>query len=382
MTAIAGLLAHARDTPAAERGSLAAALRPSLPDGAVLLETCHRVELFGTPEQVDLVAAAAALAGTRPLSRLEDDDLARHVIALAVGRSSTVLAEDQVLHQLRVAVSEARGRGGVAPALDRLFDLALRAGRRARTWAPPRRPSVADLAVDEGLRIGKARPGAILVVGAGQMGVLAARAVLARGRQVIVTSRSAERADRLAASFGTTAVAFDSAGDEAAPAGVVVALRGPWPVRPAAVERLIASGAWVVDLSAPPAVDPVVAARLGDRHVSVDDLARRASVVGSSALVARLDRHVGETLERYRRWVALEPERSAARALATRADEARVEELSALWQRIPSLDPSQRLEVERMAERLTTRLLRDPLERLRGDEEGRHRDAARELFGL
>ncbi len=385
MTAlIAGLLAHARDVAAGDRADLAATLRASLTGGVVLLETCHRVELFGTPEQVDRAAEAAGVVGPdrAGIARLDGVPLARHLISLAVGRSSTVLAEDQVLHQIRVAVAEARGRGDLPPALDRLLDLAMQAGRRARTWAPARRPSLADLAVEEGLRLGAGGAGPILVVGSGKMGGLAARAAIARGRRVAIASRSDARAGGLASSLGVDVAPFrPSAAAIPQFAGVVVALAGPWPLAEETAERLVASGAWVVDLSAPPAVDPALAGRLGDRYLSVDDLGRLAPI-GSEALIARLDRLVEETLERYRRWMALQPERSAARALAERAQEARAAELSALWRRIPSLDAAERHEVERMAERLTQRLLRDPLERLAGDDDGRRRAAARELFGL
>ena len=71
----------------------------------------------------------------------------RHAIAVAVGRDSVVVGEDQILHQLRTSVDNARGDGGLQPVLERLFALGLRAGRRARSWRVGPGRSLADIAV-------------------------------------------------------------------------------------------------------------------------------------------------------------------------------------------------------------------------------------------
>jgi glutamyl-tRNA reductase len=376
---IAALLAHAREVPSSARHDLARHLEAHLDPGLVLLETCHRVELFGDRERVAALATHPEAGGAR---LVEGETVARHVLALAVGRSSAVLGEDQVLHQLRVAVHEARARGPLPPSLDHLFDLALRTGRRARSWLPGRRPSLADVALDKALA-GSRHDGAVLVVGAGQMGGLVARAARHRERGVLVTSRSAERAARLAAAVGGAAIAFDpGSGDIERIAAVVVALSGPWNVGPSTARALLASDVALVDLSSPPAVDAALSTSLGERFTSVDDLARDGAAAASPALSARLDRLVDAALADYHAWLGRGPERAAARELADRASAARTAELDALWRRIPGLDPDERAEIERMAERLATRLLRDPLERLRGDADGRQRRAARELFGL
>jgi glutamyl-tRNA reductase len=97
---------------------------------------------------------------------------------------------------------------------------------------------------------------------------------------------------------------------------------------------------------------------------------------------ARLDRLIEATVAEHERWLADAPLRTAARALADRAEHARDAELEALFARVGTLDPEQREAVASMADRLAARLLRDPLERLREDRDGRRGRAARELFGL
>ncbi len=381
---VAALAIHARAVPATERAALAAALRASRPAGSVLLETCHRVELYGRADALAPLAAPVLRGGGRALV---GDDAARRVIVVAVGRDSAVVAEDQVLHQLRQSVQAARSEARLGPELDHLLDLALSAGRRARSWLPSRRPSLADLALDRVAAVDRPdRP--VLVVGAGAMGALTARALAGRGRRVLVASRSSERARALAAAVGGDATPFDP-GPGAVPSltGVIIALAGPWSAAPATLDRLASGRGWLVDLSAPPAVGSDVAARLGDRFVSIDDFARSdaAGTAGGAlrpTLIARLDALVADTLAAFRAWEGQERQRAAASALAERALEARDVELRALWRRLPAIDPRAREEIEAMARRLSERLLRQPLERLGADRDGRHVRAARELFGL
>lgn len=377
---LAVLLAHARHVPEPARARLAERLRAARPEGSVLLETCHRVELYAPRASLEALIGAERVAGVTLETGVE---AARHAIRVAVGRDSAVVAEDQVLHQLRSGVQDARRRGPLIPELDRLFDLALRSGRQARSWLPARRPSLADVALEEAMGRVSMRPGPILVVGAGAMGRLAARAVVEASRPLVLANRTPQHATRVAAELGGTMTGLDPGAAELLGfAGVMVALTGPWLLADASRAALADGGAWIVDLSAPPAVPDDLARRLGRRLVSIDDLAHGDDRTRPAALLAHLDELVEETLDAYLDWTVRERQRQAAHALADRATEARSAELAALWRRVPMLDPAARAEVERMAERLSDRLLRRPLERLQHDKDGRHDRAARELFGL
>ncbi|MBE3075617.1 MAG: hypothetical protein IMZ75_11860, partial [Actinobacteria bacterium] len=269
---VVALIAHARGVASVAREAFAArcdALKGN--EAVIMVHTCHRVELY--------VALAAFGEGELPELppgglRLEDADAARHLISVACGLQSAVLGEDQILHQVRETFALRHAERALNPVLDRLFQVALNAGRRAHDWFGGSKRSLGDAALNEiEQRAGALKDQAVLVVGAGSMGRLTAQAAVQREAQVTVTSRTAERALCLAHSVGGQAIAGEVDGTLPPVVGVVVALSGPWQVRTLDAQRLVDSGATVVDLSSPPAVPEALQTLLGDRFISIDDLA-------------------------------------------------------------------------------------------------------------
>lgn len=381
---IVALVTHARSVPAIERGGFGERLRGVGAGGAILVETCHRVEAYlATADDPARVADGLGLpTGGRVLV---GRDAVRHAISVAVGGDSVVVGEDQVLHQLRAAIAAARTDGGLDTDIERLFALALRAGRRARSWRQGPQPSLADLALGVMARqAGSLRGRELLVVGAGAMGRLAAGAASAAGATVSIANRSPDRARSLARSFHARPEAFDPGRRASIFAGVVVALGGTWAISSTTIDVLVAGGAVVVDLSVPPAVPVELAAALGIRLVSADDLALVEVVTGTDASPS--DRRVEDLVERttseYLDWLSARDARTAAEALVRRADLEREAELQQLWRRHPELQPELRDAIERMTESFARRLLREPLERLGQDTDGRTERAARDLFAV
>jgi glutamyl-tRNA reductase len=381
-TRVRAIVAHARDVPAADRTRLASELRPALAGRGLVLETCHRVEGYAaTSDGTDPLDRAVLPPGTRDLA---DRAVVRHAIAVATGRDSVVVGEDQVLHQVREAVDTARRSGGLDPVLDRLFGAALHAGRRARSWRQGPDRSLATLALSEIERLGGPvahRP--VLVVGAGRMGRLAARAAVAAGGTVTVANRTDAGATDLAGDVGGRKIAFDPGDEVASFAAVIIALAGPWSIGESTRERLATSGAVVIDLSVPPALDTTLAGRLAERSVTADDLARIDHPAATDPRESRrLDALIDRTTEDFLAWLGGREARAAAAALAIRADAARAAELDTLWRQLPDLEPEARVLIEAMTRHLAARLLHEPLERLGHDADGRTERAVREVFAL
>jgi glutamyl-tRNA reductase len=364
---------------ATERAAFARKLDHAPIQGALLVETCHRVEFFA-PSRT-LAARDFPLLPDGAV-RLSGVDAGRHLIRLAVGLESVVVGEDQILHQLRGAAAGARLRGALPAELDRLIDLALAAGRRARTWLPARRRSLVDLILERASH-GPLSQQQVLVVGAGKMGSLGVATLQRQAATVLVTSRSAERASSLAQRANIRSVAFDPGPVLASRLdGVLIAISGDWRISDATLLALASNDAWIADLSSPPALEPAAALRLAGRLVTVDEVAGDRPSELAEPLVRRLEELVDGTVHEYLGWLERRTQRDLAHQLGAKALAARSDELAELWRRMPDLDPATRAEVERMATHLTDRLMRDPLERLAQDSDGRHAAAAREFFRL
>lgn len=389
---VGAVIAHARSVPVAEREAFAEAVA-ALDLPLVVVRTCHRVEAFAAsdsaaPSEAALAAiSAVAPAGVRVVT---GEDAVRHVIRVATGRDSVVLGEDQVLHQVRVALRDAQAAGPVPAVLERVFAAALRAGRRSRSWLPERPRSLADHALawlaerPDGSLEGRD----LLVVGAGSMGTLLARAGRRAGARVLVANRTASAARALARAVDGRAVALNPGqADIELPEAIALAIRGPWEVGDATRDHLLRSAARVVDLSVPPAVDARLAGALGDRLLDADGLAA-ALEAGAAAAIAdpgwtrRVDRLIDGTTAEVLDWLTRDPGRDAARALRERADDERRAELARLYRRRPGLGPADREAIERMTEHLAARILDAPLERLGRDADGDAGRLVRDLFAL
>ncbi len=378
--AVVALVAQARHVPAAAREAFAtelAALEQS--DATIVVHTCHRVELYVALEGF----------GERPLpepppgaQRLEGIDVARHLVSVACGLDSAVLCENHVLHQLRETLTRRRTEHPLDPALDRLFQVALQAGRRARSRFGGTRRSLADVALERVQEHAGAPEGQrILVVGAGVMGRLAVLAAARQGAEVIVTNRTGERAVALAREVGGRAIPFEGEGGMPRLAGAIVALGGQWPLAEGDARALAESGAIVVDMSSPAAVPDALQAALGDRFVSADDLARAKDVELKDPLRRQLEKLVAESADSYFRWLRSRNVVSAIQAIGDAADEQRRGELDWLFRRLPGLAEKERSLIEQMTHRLVADILHAPRSALNSDDGGQLARVARELFG-
>lgn len=109
-------------------------------EGAVLLSTCNRTELYlscGEERNPGRLLCQAAgveyedFAGA--FVTRQGEDCARHLLEVACGLQSQVLGEDQILTQVKTAAALAREAGTTAPVLETLFRTAAACGKTAKS---------------------------------------------------------------------------------------------------------------------------------------------------------------------------------------------------------------------------------------------------------
>jgi glutamyl-tRNA reductase len=365
-------VAHQRDAALDTRERLLVTVtdRP----GRLVLATCHRVEIYETADRVEAVPEMRTLVA---------EDAAAHLFRVATGLDSAIAGEAQILRQVR-AVYEAAS-GDLHPMLRRLFERAVHIGRELRrtTRLGDVHRSVGSLAVDAAVQ-GLVDPASatVLVIGAGEMGKLAVRALSHRVGAVLVANRDRARAETVAAMSGATALALDDIPEALARADAVVSAadtRGTVLTRALLASRLRERPLVVVDIAVPRSVAADARDLAGLRYRSVDDLKEETAAVPPDVVTLAAERCSREAVSFVREW----RERAAAEAIRdvrASAESLRRAQLERALRRLGHLGERDRRIVEALSTGLTNAILHAPTVALR--EEPARSESARELFGI
>ena len=174
---------------------------------AVLLATCSRTELYlhaegerALPDPAEALCHAAGVAASAFVTRREGADAVRHLMHVAAGMQSQIFGDDQIVSQVKDAVALAREAKTTDAVLDTLFRRAVTAGKRVRTET--RLTGVPASAAEVGVRRAERFFGSLagrraVVIGNGEMGRLAARALVRAGSEVTVTLRTYRHGETL-----------------------------------------------------------------------------------------------------------------------------------------------------------------------------------------
>ncbi len=361
----------------------AAELAADLGD-AVVLSTCNRTEVYlvgGSPDaaRVELERRSGLELGG-VLARWDDGEAVSHLFRVAAGLDSLVPGESQILGQVREAYQAARTAGATGPLLNRLFEEALRAGKRVRTEAKLHElpESVAASAVELAAReLGGVEGRRALLFGAGRMSELAARDLRARGAEVVVSSRTLESAQDLADRVGGRAAVFDAVAVELPDADLVIsATRCPYPILHAEAVRPREKPLVLVDVAVPRDLDPAIGGLDDCTLFDIDALGE--GLVGREEDVREAEAIVAEEAARFAEWRRARDAAGAIRDLRRRAEEIRSEELARAGSRLADLSPRERETVETLTTQIVNKLLHAPT--VRAKEAGS--EPLRDLFAL
>ncbi|MFC7167576.1 glutamyl-tRNA reductase [Halospeciosus flavus] len=351
--------------------------QPSVSE-AYVLQTCHRVEAYvvtTSRSEGEHALDAVGFDVDRVLVTDHETSL-RHLMRVAAGLESLVLGEDQVLGQVRDAYEAARQADGIGPVLREGVTKAIHVGERART----------ETAINEGVvSLGSAAveladrelddltTRTALVVGAGEMGVLAAKAFAAAGvDEIVVANRTRARAEWLCEVLPVhaAAVGLTDLDEELAAADVAVTATGS--DEPIVDASLLSDAGEVlcIDLGQPRDVDPDASAGVPAQVRDLDDLeavtdaTRERRREAAVAVEAMIDEEFDNLLAQYKRKRADE----VIASMYESADRVKQRELSTAMSKLEArgdLTEEQREAVESLADALVSQLLAAPTRSLR-----------------
>jgi glutamyl-tRNA reductase len=372
---------------------------------AVILSTCNRTEIYATVHRfhpavmavrrfVSDVTGVAQDHISNGLYTYYDTSAVRHLFNVASGTDSMVVGEPQILGQVREAYRVAAEEGTARRMLGALFQRALRVGKRARSETAISRHVVslpqaaarvaADLAGGlEGKRV--------LVIGAGRMGELAARAALDGGcTNITIANRTPEKAEKLATELGGSGASLEALSDLLPNTDVLIS--GTSSAGTVVDAQTIADAAkgrrlFVVDVAVPRDIDPAAREVEGVELRDLDDL-RSFVDAGAEARKAELPKVVtivDEEVEDFCAWersLALGP---AITELREWAEAIRAEEVAKLAKK-QSLKEKDLEELERVTRALVNKLLHRPMTQMRDLVRGKDGqvflEAFQEIFDL
>ena len=265
--------------------------RHTASQGAAILSTCNRSELYLEQDQLSAEAVLVWLADYHQLSLEDlracayihqDESAVRHMMRVACGLDSMVLGEPQILGQMKSAYAVAREAGTVGPLLGRLFQATFSTAKQVRTdTAIGENPvSVAFAAVSLAKQIfSDLHRSQALLIGAGETITLVARHLYEQGvKRIVVANRTLERASLLAEQFGAHAVLLSEIPQELVNSDIVISsTASQLPILgKGAVERALKQRKhkpiFMVDIAVPRDIEPEVG-ELDDVYLySVDDL--------------------------------------------------------------------------------------------------------------
>jgi glutamyl-tRNA reductase len=368
---------------------------------ALVVSTCNRVEVFIQASGEEPARRFFTSRSAKAVDHLyvkSGPDAVRHLFRVSASLDSMVLGEQQILGQVKEAYGLASAASAAGSFFSRLCNRAFSTAKRVRTETEIGRgtTSMSQVAVELVEKIfGDLKGRTILLAGAGKMGALSAKALQVLGAdRILVTNRSPERGQALAAQVNGTFRAWDELHRLLTEADVVIVSTGA-PTFVVTKDMVHAAmkvrrhrSLCLIDLAVPRNVDPACA-DLGDVYAyDVDDMER---VVVSTQQARRGEALRAEAIVEAE-VMAFTKERDARAALPVlaqlrrRAEQiARAEAERTLSQVGGKLDEKGRKSVEAMAQAIVNKLLHGPTTRLKEAASSGDTSlpgAAAELFGI
>jgi glutamyl-tRNA reductase len=354
-----------------------------------ILSTCNRTEFYGcsrtrTKNWHELVRLVESVRGKdlgqlpEPLI-LEADDAANHLFRVAASMESMALGEDQILTQVKGVHRQVLDAPQKMPVLDRLYQFAIRAGKRVRTETALCRGtvSISSASVQLAKKIfGDLTGLTILIVGAGETARMTAEQFQVMGcRHFVVCNRDFERGERFAKSLSGRCVPLDDIEASLQLADVAVfATSSPThlfgrEMAVALAKRRRSGPLFVIDISSPRNVEPEVG-RTGEIFLyNIDDLQAIVdeNLKTRSKEIPRAQTIVDELVDEWNAWMMTRRVYPTISELVRYFDAVRGTELD----RIGTIDsPAERERLDAFSRSLVKKLLHYPIVHLRSGAEG------------
>ncbi|HEY6192915.1 MAG TPA: glutamyl-tRNA reductase [Bacteroidota bacterium] len=393
---------------AQEARSLVQSLHERQLPECVLISTCNRTELYyttrdessnGSPMWTVLANhKGASGAGGDHFYTIGSLNAVKHLFNVASGIDSMVVGDIQILNQIKEAYAISHELAAMGSVMNRVFDTALRIGKRARTETEisSGAVSVSYAAAELSSKIfSDLSKRSALLIGAGETGSLTAKHLVGRNvGTLLLTNRTRMHAEAIAPDLGGRVVDFESFLGEINHVDIVIcSIQAPSYVLSAqdlrqAMKLRGNRPLFLIDLGVPRNIDPEANSIENIFLHDLDALNRfvEKNLRHRTAEVPKVRQIVLDELIQFNRWYGSLEVNPTIEQLRDHVEAIRRAEVE---KHLRHFSPGEREELELLTKRIINKILHTPTVNLKTEPESgsgeRIRDrihVVRHLFGL
>ncbi len=354
----------------------------------VIVSTCNRTELYAASSHMAIAELEAFLSDACGIPakefrahsyQYEDLDTARHLFEVASGLDSLVIGEPQILGQIVRALELSRGQNMIGPVLNRLFQSAIHAGKRARTETGiSRNPaSVSSLAASLAERaVHPIAEAQVVILGAGEMAELAVEALRKRGaKRILVVNRTLERAHAIADRWDAEITTFENLDAALVSADILISSTGaPHTILSAEMVKHSLRAREqrplvLIDIAVPRDIDPDAANIPHVKLYDIDNLNEKleGALAERMAEVPQVKSILAEEIKEFANYMKSLEMIPIISDIRQQAETIRLAMLEKTLRRLPDLTEAERARIEAMTQALVKQILHTPTNRLRAE---------------
>jgi glutamyl-tRNA reductase len=377
---------------------------------AMFLGTCNRVEVYAVVDKGEwgfqkledfLVAIhfSVSFDDLHPhLYRYSDEEAIIHLFRVAASLDSMVVGEPQILGQVKEAYDLALTHRSSGVILNKLVKKAISVGKsvRTNTRIGEYAVSVSYAAVELAKKVfSNLHHRVVLLVGAGEMGKLAAQHLVNQGvKDVLLTTRNHLRALALAQRFSGRAVPYEDLGSMLAKSDIIICATGAphYVISKEDIERAVHQRMnrpiFLIDITVPRNIDPGVKDVDNAFLFDIDDLKAHVGQNQEERLkeAEKAEEYVRQEVDSIVSWLRGLEATPTIVALRKKAEDIKQLELEKVFNRLSELSPKDRRVIEGLASSIVNKLLHGPLVTLKTEAQSQNGfafiEAARRFFEL
>jgi len=369
----------------------------------VIVATCNRTEIYAVVDRLHICGhdircfmeewfEIPRREFARYLYIYEDRDCLKHLMRVASGLDSMVIGETQILGQVRDAFFEAQRLGTTSTIFNHLFQQTITFAKRAHTETSISESavSVSYAAVELGKRIfGSFEGKTVMIVGAGKMGELTGKHLLSYGvGKIIVANRTLQRAAQLSDKFAAEPCLLEDIPSRILETDVLISSTGAqgWLLTKEQLAAVLPKRSdrplFMIDISVPRNLDPAIGELPNVHLYDIDDLEGivEENLEHRRREAGKIESMIEQEIAAHEYWFRTMHVGPVIRALQDKARSIHEDTLASLYNKLPDLDGHARKVIDKLTRSIVTRLLQDPIARIKEMAAGSNGDEMVEAF--